>query len=149
MPNFNSSAFGDWIQIAASVGVIVGIALLILYVAYTPQLSESERTNQAFKAALEPPRVHLGENSVEVTKERQSELRYFVEKNCPACHGMQVAGSLGPALSKANLQHLSVNAVTFTILYGRPAKGMPPWEAELSEKEAYWIAEFLKRGDVI
>ena len=57
-----------------------------------------------------------------------------------------MTGSIGPALSSANLQHLSVNAVTLTILYGLPAKGMPPWEAQLSEKDAYWIAELLKRG---
>ena len=149
MPDFNSSAFGDWIQIAASVGVIVGIALLILDLAQTPQLRESEQTNPAFNATSETRRVHSGENPVEVTKERQSELRDFVEKNCPACHGMWMTGSLGPELSKANLQHLSVNAVTFTILYGRPAKGMPPWEAQLSEQDAYWIAEFLKQGGII
>jgi len=146
MPNFNSSALGDWILIATSVGVIAGIALLIVDIAFSRQLIESEPTNQAFNTAFETRRVYLRENSAEVTTERQSELRDFVEQNCPACHGIRMTGSIGPALSKAHLQHLSVNAVTLTILHGLPAKGMPPWEAQLSEKDAYWIAELLKRG---
>ncbi len=149
MPNFNWSALGDWIQIAASLGGLAGFALVIAYVAYTRQSIEPEQTNQAFNAALETRRVYLGENPAEVTNERQSELLYFVEQNCPACHGMRMRGSIGPPLSEASLQHLSVNEVTLTILYGFPEKGMPAWEAQLSEKDAYWIAELLKRGSII
>ena len=148
MPNFNLSALGDWIQIAASVGVIAGFAVLIVYIAFTRQSIEPEQTNQAFNAALETRRVYLGKNPAEVTEERQSELLDFVEQNCPACHGIRMRGSIGPALSKANLQYLSVNAVTLTILYGLTDKGMPAWEAQLSERDAYWIAEFLKRGGI-
>ena len=148
MPNFNWSALGDWIQIAASIGGLAGFALVIAYIAYTRQSIEPEQTNQAFNAALETRRVYLGENPTEVTNERQSELLDFVEQNCPACHGIRMRGSIGPALSKANLQHLSVNAVTLTILYGLTDKGMPAWEAQLTEGDAYWIAEFLKRGGI-
>jgi len=150
MPNFNLSAsLGDWIQIAASVGVIAGFAILIVYIAYTELLIEPEQTNQAFDAAIETRRVYLGENPAEVTNERQSELLNFVEQNCPACHGIRMRGSIGPPLSEASLQHLSVNEVTLTILYGFPEKGMPAWETQLSEKDAYWIAEFLKRRGII
>lgn len=148
MPNFNWSALGEWIQIAASLGGLAGFALVIAYIAYTRQSIEPEQTNQAINAAVETRRVYLGENPAEVTNERRSELLYFVEQNCPACHGIRMRGSIGPALSKANLQHLSVNAVTLTILYGLPAKGMPAWEAQLSERDAYWIAELLKRGGI-
>ncbi len=142
MPSFNWSALADWIQIAASGGVVVGFALLIVYIAYTSLFIEPEQTNEVYNPALETRRVYLGE----ITNERQSELLYFVEQKCPACHGIGMRGSIGPALSKANLQHLSVNAVTLTILYGLPEKGMPAWEAQLSEREASWIAELLKRG---
>ena len=146
MPKFKWSALGDWIQIAASLGGLAGFALVIAYIAYTRL--EPEQTNQAFNAALETRRVYLGKNPAEVTDERQSELLDFVEQNCPACHGIRMRGSIGPALSKANLQYLSVNAVTLTILYGLTDKGMPAWEAQLSERDAYWIAEFLKRGGI-
>lgn len=148
MPNFNWSALGEWIQIAASLGGLAGFALVIAYIAYTRQSIEPEQTNQAINAAVETRRVYLGENPAEVTNERRSELLYFVEQNCPACHGIRMRGSIGPALSKANLQHLSVNAVTLTILYGLTDKGMPAWEAQLSERDAYWIAELLKRGGI-
>ena len=147
MPNFKWSALGDWIQIAASLGGLAGFALVIAYIAYTRL--EPEQTNQAFNAALETRPVYLGKNPAEVTDERQSELLDFVEQNCPACHGIRMRGSIGPALSKANLQYLSVNAVTLTILYGLTDKGMPAWEAQLSERDAYWIAEFLKRRNII
>ena len=120
MPNFNWSALGDWIQIAASIGGLAGFALVIAYIAYTRQSIEPEQTNHAFNAALETRRVYLGENPAEVTNERQSELLYFVEQNCPACHGIRMRGSIGPPLSEASLQHLSVNEVTLTILYGLP-----------------------------
>jgi cytochrome c55X len=149
MPNFNSSALADCTLIAAGVVVITGIAILIVYSAHTRQLIPSERTDRAYNAAIETRPVYIEENPAEVTNKRQSELRYFVEQNCPACHGIRLTGSIGPALSKANLQYLSVNAVTLTILYGLPEKGMPPWEAQLSEKDAHWIAKFLKRGGII
>jgi len=135
---------GDWIQIAACISVVPLIALLVIEIANTPKLTGSKQKNPFNEEARQ---AHLGripaEVTSEVTKQRQSELQNFVAQNCSACHG--VTGGIGPALSKANLEHLSVNAVTFTILYGRPAKGMPPWEAQLSETDAYWIAEFLIR----
>ena len=146
MPKFNLSALGDWILIAASVGVVAGIALLIVDLVYTQQGTEQDQPDHVINSAVVSWRVNRGENAADVTKQRQSELRSFVEQNCPTCHGMSTTGSIGPALSKANLRHLSVGAVTFTILYGRPAKGMPPWEAQLSQKDAYWIAALLKGG---
>ncbi len=150
MPKFNASLLGDWIQIAASVGVILGIAILVIVgLAHTPQLIESDQTNQAFNEALKTQGVYLGEKSAKITKERQLQLRSFVEQNCTACHGTRMSGGLVPALSKANLRHLSVNAVTVTILNGRPENVMPPWETQLSGKDAYWIAELLKRGGIV
>jgi len=148
MPNINPRVLADWIQIAASVSVIAAIVFLVVDLAYTRQPIGSEQTNQVFNAASETGGASFGEKPGEVTKERQAELRYFVEKNCPACHGLQFRSSIGPELSKAGLQHLSVNAVTFTILYGYQVKGMPAWGTQLSKNDAYWIAEFLKRGGI-
>ncbi len=150
MPKFNASLLGDWIQIAASTGAILGIAILMIVgLAHTPQLTESGKTNQALNEALKTQRVYLREKSAEITKERQLELRHFIKQNCTACHGIRMSGGLGPALSKANLRYLSVNAVTVTILNGRPENGMPPWETQLSEKDAYWIAAILKQGGIV
>lgn len=80
---------------------------------------------------------------VAVPADRERQLASFVRRNCSLCHGTE--GSLGPFLSPANLQHLSENAITLTILHGRQ-KGMPAWETELSAADARWIAGYLKRG---
>lgn len=141
MSGFNASALGDWIQIAASACVIGGIAFLVVEVARTQSVFEVRETEQPL-TDIEVQVVLSSDHPAETTEERQSELRDFLEQNCPACHGP--TGGIGPPLSDAHLQHLSVDALTSTILHGRPAKGMPPWEAQLSVSDAHWIAEFLK-----
>lgn len=143
MRNFDSSAIGDWIEIAASIGVVVGIVILVVVLALDPWLAGWEHPEQVISAAPERERVKLNGSAADVTKERQSELRHFVDRHCPACHGTE--GGIGPALSRSDLEHLSVNAVALTILYGRSAKGMPAWEAQLTEGDALWIAEWLKK----
>lgn len=143
MPHLDLRAVGEWIEIAASVGVIAGIALAIIGLAFTRQWSDSEQADRAPDAGSTIGRVDH-HDAPEVSVERQVELRHFVDQNCPACHAM--TAGLGPALSTTHLEQLSVNAIAFTILYGRPAKGMPPWHAQLSQHDAYWVAEYLKRG---
>jgi cytochrome c55X len=147
MPKLNLSGLGDLIQIVASVGVVLGIAFMIIELAQSTQLTETTQPDLAFETALKKPgRDFLGKSTAAITPERQTELLHFVRQNCPACHGM--TGGIGPALSKVNLEHLSLNAITFTILYGRPEKGMPAWETQLSEEDTYWIAGLMKRGDI-
>jgi mono/diheme cytochrome c family protein len=142
MPTLDLRALGEWIQIAASVGVIAGIALAIIGLAVTRAWIEPETTDATLEAGSAIRREdHHG---AQVTVDRQAELRRFVDQNCPPCHAM--TAGLGPALSTTHLEQLSVNAVASTILYGRPAKGMPPWQAQLSQRDAYWVAEYLKRG---
>jgi mono/diheme cytochrome c family protein len=147
MPKLNLSGLGDLIQIVASVGVVAGIAFMIIELAQSTQLTETAQPDLAFETALKKPRRDfLGESTAVITPDRRTELLHFVRENCPACHGM--TGGIGPALSKVNLEHLSLNAITFTILYGRPEKGMPAWETQLSEEDTYWIAGLMKRGDI-
>ena len=76
-------------------------------------------------------------------------MREFVQKNCPACHGAQMVGSIGPPLSRVELERLSISAVASTIRFGRTDKGMPAWEEQLSEKDAYWMAGLLKREGIL
>lgn len=143
MPNLDLRALGEWIQITASVGVIAGIALAIIGLAFTRPWSEPETTDTTLEVGS-AVRQEDHHDTQEVTVGRQVELRRFVDQNCPPCHAM--AAGLGPPLSTTHLEQLSANAVAFTILYGRPAKGMPPWQAQLSHWDAYWVAEYLKRG---
>jgi len=145
MSRFNSSAVGDWIQIGASIGVLAGILFLFVALILSQVSNEPVQSKPVVnRMPVEQGRIHSVEESAEVTQERQGELQRFVAQNCSPCHGL--TGGIGPTLSKANLQHLSLNAVTFTILYGRTTKGMPPWGSQISRDDAYWIAEFLKRN---
>jgi hypothetical protein len=151
MSGFNASALGDWIQIAASACVIGGFAFLIVEVARTQWVIDVGETEQSSGSPMETTldtgveQVLSSEHLAKISAARQSELRNFLKQNCPACHGP--TGGIGPPLSDAHLQHLSVDALASTILHGRPAKGMPPWDSRLSPVEAQWIAAFLKAED--
>ena len=146
MPGISPRGLADSIQIAASVGVIAGIVFLIVDLAHTRQSMQPERSAQAHDPPSESLRVAPLELIAAITEERQSELHEFVETHCPSCHGTRLTGSIGPALTEAGLQHLSLNAVTMTILHGYAGKGMPAWKTQLSNGDAYWIAQQLKHG---
>lgn len=139
MPRFTAKVIGDWVLIAGSLGTLLGTIGLVVVGAYT--LIGTESIDR-------PPAEGPGEllDAGVVSAARAVELVEFVEETCPACHGKELHGSVGPPLSRAELQHLTVNALTMTLLQGRPEKGMPPWNGQLSKTDALWIAEFLKGG---
>lgn len=85
-------------------------------------------------------------NSLPLTPQRQNELIRLVRQDCGSCHGMQLRGGLGPALTRQTLQDKPAAALISTILYGRPGTAMPPWERFLSEAEASWIVDALQKG---
>ena len=82
----------------------------------------------------------------EFSKPRKSQLRHLLLQDCGSCHGMQLKGGLGPPLLPSALKQQSVEAITSTILYGRPGTAMPPWKGILSEAEADWLARLLLQG---
>lgn len=77
---------------------------------------------------------------------RQAELLMLVRQDCGSCHGMWLAGGLGPALTPEALRDKPAAALVSTILYGRPGTPMPPWKSLVSESEAAWIADGLQGG---
>ena len=77
---------------------------------------------------------------------RQLQLQHMVRHDCGSCHGLTLAGGLGPALSAQALESKPVEYVAAMILRGRPGTAMPAWQGLLSEDDARWIAEQLKRG---
>lgn len=81
-----------------------------------------------------------------ITSQRQSELVRLVRQDCGSCHGMQLRGGLGPALTPQTLNDKPAAALISTILYGRPGTAMPPWKTFLSEAEASWIVDALQKG---
>lgn len=77
---------------------------------------------------------------------RQAELVNLVRQDCGSCHGMTLKGGLGPALEPAALAAKDGDQMSFVILHGRRGTPMPPWREHLSESEAQWIVEQLKKG---
>ena len=78
--------------------------------------------------------------------ERQAELVHRVQHDCGSCHGLTMKGGLGPPLLPGALAERSDAVLVEVILEGVPGTPMPPWRGELSEAEARWIVEQLRKG---
>jgi len=89
-----------------------------------------------------------GEPSIEesVASGRQAELQYLLAQDCGSCHGMTRKGGLGPALLPNNLEGKPDELLVATILDGRTGTAMPPWRGQLTEAEAAWLVQQLRRG---
>lgn len=81
-----------------------------------------------------------------ISSQRQNELVRLVRQDCGSCHGMTLAGGLGPALLPALLHDKPAESLVSTVLYGRPGTPMPPWGEFLNENEAKWIVDKLRKG---
>lgn len=75
-------------------------------------------------------------------------LANLVRQDCGSCHGLTLKGGLGKPLTADHLAQWSGEQLVHIILDGVPGTPMPPWRPLLSEAEARWIAEALKRGSL-
>lgn len=78
--------------------------------------------------------------------ERRAQLAGLVRQDCGSCHGLTLKGGLGPSLEPAALAHKDSEQLSFVILHGRRGTPMPPWSSFVSEAEARWIVEQLRKG---
>ncbi len=85
-------------------------------------------------------------SAVEPAAPRRQALVRMVRQDCGSCHGMQLTGGLGPALTREALADKSLDGLAITIYQGRLGTPMPGWRTMLSEPEAQWIAERLVAG---
>lgn len=86
--------------------------------------------------------------AAEPASARKRELSAMLKNECGACHGMQLRGGLGPALTPGALKDKPSEGLTATILSGRPGTAMPPWRRFLSESDAKWLTARLIEGDL-
>ena len=84
----------------------------------------------------------------EVPHERQEQLLYLLKHDCGSCHGMTLKGGLGPPLLPDAIANKPRELLVNTILYGRTGTPMAPWGRFLSEQEASWLVERLRRGEI-
>ncbi len=81
-----------------------------------------------------------------IAADRGNELTALVREDCGSCHGMTLKGGLGAPLTPDDLAGKDAASLASIILDGVPGTPMPPWRGLLSEADARWIAEALKRG---
>lgn len=74
---------------------------------------------------------------------RQAELRHLLSQDCGSCHGLTLAGGLGPALTYDALSGKPRELLRVTILKGRPGTAMPPWEGLLSPSDVDYLVDQL------
>ncbi len=77
---------------------------------------------------------------------RQKELINLVKHDCGSCHGLTLKGGLGSDLTPARLRERPAEDLVEIILEGVSNTPMPPWAGLLSEDEAVWIVQLLKKG---
>jgi cytochrome c55X len=77
---------------------------------------------------------------------RRAELLHLLRHDCGSCHGMRLAGGLGPPLTAAALHGIPDAVLIATISHGRPGTPMPPWRGLLSGAEVRWMVRTLKSG---
>lgn len=78
--------------------------------------------------------------------ERQAELLHRLKHDCGSCHGMTLAGGLGPPLVPDAIEGRPAEDLAWIIRHGLPGTPMPPWGFEIGADEALWLARLLKQG---
>lgn len=87
-----------------------------------------------------------GASDTVLPAERQTQLVRMVRQDCGSCHGIQLTGGLGPALTRERMADMPLDSLTAVIYHGRPGTPMPGWKTMLTEPEAAWIAQRLQTG---
>lgn len=82
----------------------------------------------------------------DVGRDRQTQLIRMVRQDCGSCHGIQLTGGLGPALTRDRMADFPLDSLFSTIYHGRPGTPMPGWKTMMSEADARWIAIQLQSG---
>lgn len=83
--------------------------------------------------------------AADIAPERAAALEHMVTQDCGSCHGLTMKGGLGRPLTKDALAHAEPEGLALIILDGVPGTAMPPWRPLLTEDEAMWIAQYLKK----
>ena len=72
-------------------------------------------------------------------------LEHMVIQDCGSCHGLTLKGGLGRPITPQALADADPEAIAGIILDGVPGTAMPPWRPLITEDEALWMANYLKK----
>ncbi len=101
---------------------------------------------RAFEAALAVALIGQTASAGTPDAARTRVLADLVRQDCGSCHGMTLKGGLGRALTPESLRESTTDGLARIILDGVPGTPMPPWSGLITEEEALWIAESLRKG---
>ncbi len=88
----------------------------------------------------------LSVEAAEPQGKRHEHLIKLVRQECGSCHGLTLAGGLGPALLPENIAHKPLDSMVATVMNGRPGTAMPGWSRFISEDEAEWMVRSMMKG---
>lgn len=77
---------------------------------------------------------------------RRSEIVNMVRQDCGSCHGLTMKGGLGPPLVPQAVAQKDPELMRAIILNGLRGTPMPPWRPFLSDDEAMFVVQLLKKG---
>jgi cytochrome c55X len=89
--------------------------------------------------------VFTGLAASEAAAQDAKRLEHMLKQDCGSCHGLTFKGGLGLPLTPEALTGVEPESLASIILDGVPGTAMPPWRPLLSEGEAMWMANYLKR----
>lgn len=79
-------------------------------------------------------------------QERQDQLIKLVRQECGSCHGLTLAGGLGPPLLPETMADKPLDSMVATVMNGRPGTAMPGWSRFMDEREAAWMVGAFAEG---
>lgn len=110
---------------------------------YAAEMQQAAEEKEAYLAALGGS---IDETNVELLTDAsalESGATIF-QNNCVACHGGAGEGGVGPNLTdKYWLHGGGIKEVFTTVKYGVPAKGMIPWEDQLTPPQMQQVASYI------
>ena len=77
---------------------------------------------------------------------RRSEIVNMVRQDCGSCHGLTMKGGLGPPLVPEAVAAKDPELMRAIILHGLRGTPMPPWRPFLTDDEAMFVVQLLKKG---
>lgn len=85
-----------------------------------------------------------GSQAESLDEERRAELDHLLRHDCGSCHGIQLEGGLGPALTPSRMRQRSAEYLRDAIREGIPGTAMPPWGPLLSEADIAYLVHALR-----
>lgn len=129
--------------------IVFGVFYMWYYHIYgTGNIQEEEYKTEMAQAEVDMKlsASKVDENSVtlitDTLKLKNGEIIF--QSNCAACHGKEGEGSVGPNLTDDYWLHgVGIKNVFKTVKYGVPAKGMIPWQAQLSPTQIQEVSSYI------